>query len=635
MSYIGRNPQVRSITCEGFADFATADASTKREGRLVYVQDVDKLYMDNGAALALFLSGASHSGLTISNSALLTPTQLDMKQGLDGDLVTYALTATNGQLCFATDTKIAYQVIDTLLVPLSAGSGISASFWQKALGADLNSDGVIGDLAVTGLTIGKKYKVTLNVKAVRAATGVDEIQELSFSAVPTFGLFQIEFDGQTTSNIPYDASASDVQSAMEALSNIGAGECVVAGDFSTGFTFTFSNGLGLTDVAEITVPSNSLTSGESGGTNEQQTLQFSNTPTSGSFTITYDGETTGAILNTASNTDIKNALELLPNINGVNVTGTFGTDFVVEFTGSLVEKRDVSQVTTGSNSLEAISGVLSPSQWEFGSSKGNLSVVQTNSPYIESSAYSSTGGWAIYSSSNGQGTGFLNPQDIFRHVINYPVNNGAVSFIPPNGDTVYEVEFSVRKLSLFLTNVEIAAGGYNSVSSNNSSYSHISLAAGEIVTASFTLDPTSIGVSGFRGGYISFRYFQWIDYLRFRTTDGTIISEITNISGIAPTGGTGTTATPSTTQDGAAAVAGPSNEFGAGIYHDGSKIGEAKYRPSAQSGEDALASLSTEGYIDATATTLSVEGEGLGGAERLGGGDTRIIVEEFDGITEN
>jgi len=205
---------------------------------------------------------------------------------------------------------------------IEVGSGAGGlSFWQKELSADLNSDGVIGDLAVTGLTIGEKYKVTLNVRAVRQATALDEIQEITFSAVPTYGTFKIDYDGDLTEPIPYDANAAFVQQRLEDYTNIGVGDCVVSGDFATGFTLSFGGALSNTDVPEVIISDNTLVTGETGGTNEVQDLVFSASPTGGTFTITFDGSTTAPIAYNASNAAVKAALELLPNINGVTVTG--------------------------------------------------------------------------------------------------------------------------------------------------------------------------------------------------------------------------------------------------------------------------------------------------------------------------
>ena len=58
---------------------------------------------------------------TLTNASIETPTRLDVKQDTEANLITYALTATNGQLCFATDTKEMYQVVDTVLKPVGGG----------------------------------------------------------------------------------------------------------------------------------------------------------------------------------------------------------------------------------------------------------------------------------------------------------------------------------------------------------------------------------------------------------------------------------------------------------------------------------------------------------------------------------
>lgn len=60
---------------------------------------------------------------TLTGAVIGTPAQLDVKQDTKANLVTYALTATNGQLVFATDEKKMYQVIDTLLDDVGGGAG--------------------------------------------------------------------------------------------------------------------------------------------------------------------------------------------------------------------------------------------------------------------------------------------------------------------------------------------------------------------------------------------------------------------------------------------------------------------------------------------------------------------------------
>lgn len=59
----------------------------------------------------------------ISNKLIIDPARLDTKKDTKANLDTYALTASNGQLCFATDEKLMYQVIDSALESVGGGAG--------------------------------------------------------------------------------------------------------------------------------------------------------------------------------------------------------------------------------------------------------------------------------------------------------------------------------------------------------------------------------------------------------------------------------------------------------------------------------------------------------------------------------
>lgn len=76
------------------------------------------------------------SGGSLTNGSLITPIRSDVKQDTEANLVTYALTAADGQLCFATDTKKMYQVIGNLLKSIGIG-GTSFEINQAAHGFTL------------------------------------------------------------------------------------------------------------------------------------------------------------------------------------------------------------------------------------------------------------------------------------------------------------------------------------------------------------------------------------------------------------------------------------------------------------------------------------------------------------------
>lgn len=97
---------------------------------------------------------------------------------------------------------------------------------------------------------------------------VNEVQEVSVTA--TGGTYKLSFEGpqpggvkQTTSSIPYDASAGEVQSALEGLSGIGAGNVSVTSAKSGSYKVEFYGPLADTNVGalEITEGSPALNGG--------------------------------------------------------------------------------------------------------------------------------------------------------------------------------------------------------------------------------------------------------------------------------------------------------------------------------------------------------------------------------------
>lgn len=88
------------------------------------------------------------------------------------------------------------------------------------------------------------------------------------------------------------------------------------------------------------------------GTNEVQTLTITGTPSGGTFTITYDGQTTSAIAYNAAAAAVQSALEALSNIAVGDVTcggGALpGTPVTITFGGSLAG-TDVPLATTTSS----------------------------------------------------------------------------------------------------------------------------------------------------------------------------------------------------------------------------------------------------------------------------------------------
>jgi len=175
------------------------------------------------------------------------------------------------------------------------------------------------------LTATPTYTVTDPVDASGEATGVfidpaddalfiakgdrievyrSEVQELRIEGA-TGGSFTLGFAGQTTTALPYNASAAEVEEALEDLSTVGAGGISVSAGGGGIYRIAFAKALGFTDFGPVVVTS-SLTpaaatartiANTSGGlgVDEAQLINIAETATGGSFKLKFEGEETGAI----------------------------------------------------------------------------------------------------------------------------------------------------------------------------------------------------------------------------------------------------------------------------------------------------------------------------------------------------
>lgn len=95
----------------------------------------------------------------------------------------------------------------------------------------------------------------------RAATA--EVQTVTITGTPTGGTFTLTYNGQTTAPITYNAVAADVQSALEALSNVDPGDVTVGGGPGPGTPYTVTFDADLGNVTQLTASGAALTGGVS------------------------------------------------------------------------------------------------------------------------------------------------------------------------------------------------------------------------------------------------------------------------------------------------------------------------------------------------------------------------------------
>jgi hypothetical protein len=99
------------------------------------------------------------------------------------------------------------------------------------------------------------------------SAGTSEVQTLTFGGTPTGGTFVLAFEGMATAPITWSSTnatlVSNIDTALEALPNIGTGEVTTAvGTMTAGIgtiTCTFSGNYGVRPLSVMTVVTNSMT----------------------------------------------------------------------------------------------------------------------------------------------------------------------------------------------------------------------------------------------------------------------------------------------------------------------------------------------------------------------------------------
>ena len=144
------------------------------------------------------------------------------------------------------------------------------------------------------------------------------------------GTFRLEFEGEITTEIPANASASVLQSKLESISTIGSlavsrSRADDQGGYSWKIEFVSNKNGG--NVKDLIVRENRLsTSNASAGSASLEVVPggVNGTYIEGFFVIEFDGEKTFALASDSSASDVKAALEDLFNIGKVDVTRSSG-----------------------------------------------------------------------------------------------------------------------------------------------------------------------------------------------------------------------------------------------------------------------------------------------------------------------
>lgn len=132
--------------------------------------------------------------------------------------------------------------------------------------------------------LGLFYKVATPTPS---GAGVSEVQSVTITGAPTGGTFVLVFDDVATTDLAYNATPATVQSALQALPGIGAGNVTVTGSAGGPYTVTFAGSLANQDVTQITA-----TGDFTGGTSPAVTVTTTTPGSAGSILSVVD-DTTG------------------------------------------------------------------------------------------------------------------------------------------------------------------------------------------------------------------------------------------------------------------------------------------------------------------------------------------------------
>lgn len=214
--------------------------------------------------------------------------------------------------------------------------------------------GTIGTVVPAGLLVsvaGNPQGIFELDSAVTLVAGADEVQKINFSATPTNGSFAIKYFDQETSLLGFGSSASNVQTALQALT--GLTDVTVTGSFASGFTVTFGGLDGKQNQPTLLIT--------------QNTLVDNVTPVAVSVAVLTEGVPQGQGVMVSQNTGVLNAprgslTEIGTLIAGLNRTlneEDVVSGRAIETDNELRIRRSNSLQVAGAGTVDAIRSRLS------------------------------------------------------------------------------------------------------------------------------------------------------------------------------------------------------------------------------------------------------------------------------------
>jgi hypothetical protein len=306
--------------------------------------------------------GASGEEITITNSTPVVGVAAVIEQQLLQSSV--APTTGTTKLSYggtASTSTVAYNGtaadVQTALREIAALASVTVAGDSWLAGFTVTMTGVSGDAtAISFDTNGLAQQPAATVTETNK--GVVEQQVIQSTTAPNTGAYKLTYGGNESAELAYDADAAAVQTALRALA--GLASVTVAGTaLLSGYTVTMTGVPG--DASAITVTSNTLgqtvTASDAEtikgvvSVNEVQTITWSAVPTSGTFKLTWGGNSSSAIAFDASASAIQTAFRAVSGVDAnCTVSGTFAGTHIITFLGTLAD-TDVTAITVTNSTL--------------------------------------------------------------------------------------------------------------------------------------------------------------------------------------------------------------------------------------------------------------------------------------------
>jgi hypothetical protein len=174
-----------------------------------------------------------NAGTITYGSGVYTATEGSVPQEIQyiqflGGFTSYTLTI-DGETSGSITTALAAD-IKTALDALSGITTVTATDVYTGSLVKVTFTAAEGDISKMAVTITGGYPFINVVTVQEAVVAQNEIQRVAIQGSPTGGTFTLTYSGQTTSGVAYNASAATLQTALEALSNIGVSEAITTGN---------------------------------------------------------------------------------------------------------------------------------------------------------------------------------------------------------------------------------------------------------------------------------------------------------------------------------------------------------------------------------------------------------------------